>query len=96
MVYRLVCSLLLAVPTAAMGQGDCFPPDDSNEAKVFAIFGVPLAFGPAESPAPLRQWSFRVAVETSYIPNIDDETATPTVCRPGKGPALVCRSAVNW
>jgi hypothetical protein len=69
-----------------MGQGDCFPPDDSNEAKVFAIFGVPLAFGPAESPAPLRQWSFRVAVETSYIPNIDDETATPTVCRPGKGP----------
>ena len=86
MVYRLVCSLLLAVPTAVMGQGDCFPPDDSNEAKVFAIFGVPLAFGPAESPAPLRQWSFRVAVETSYIPNIDDETATPTVCRPGKGP----------
>lgn len=86
MVRRLVYSLLLALPSVALAQGDCFPEDDSNEAKVFAIFGVPLAFGPAESPAAMRQWSFRFALETSYIPNIDDETATPTVCRPGKGP----------
>jgi hypothetical protein len=86
MVSRLVYSLLLALPSAALAQGDCFPSEDSNEAKVFAIFGVPLAFGPAEAPAALRQWSFSLAIETSYIPNIDDETATPTVCRPGKGP----------
>ena len=86
MVRRLVCSLLLALPSVALAQGDCFPDDDSNEARVFAIFGVPLAFGPAESPAAMRPWSFRFALETSYIPNIDDETATPTVCRPGKGP----------
>ena len=86
MVSRLVCFLLLALPSAGFAQGDCFPSEDSNEAKVFAIFGVPLAFGPAEAPASIRRWSIRFALETSYVPNIDDETATPTVCRPGKGP----------
>ena len=86
MVRRLACSLLLALPSAALAQGDCFPDDDSNEAKVFAIFAVPLAFGPAEAPAITSPWRFGFALETSLIPNIDDETATPTVCRPGKGP----------
>lgn len=83
---RLLVCALLVLPSAAYAQGDCFPSDDSNEAKVFGIFGVPLAFGPAEAPATLGRWSPRFAIETSYIPNIDDETATPTVCRPGKGP----------
>jgi hypothetical protein len=32
------------------------------------------------------RWSIRLALETSYIPNIDEETARPSVCRPGKGP----------
>jgi hypothetical protein len=86
MVRRLLVCVLLALPSTVRAQGDCFPPDDSNEAKVFAIFGVPLAFGPAEAPAPMSRWSVRFAVETSYMPDIDDETATPTVCRPGKGP----------
>jgi hypothetical protein len=86
MVRRFLWSMLLVLPSAAVAQGDCFPSDDSNEAQVFAIFGVPLAFGPAEAPAARRPWSPSFAVETSYIPNIDDETATPTICRPGKGP----------
>ncbi len=83
---RLFWLVLLALPSAAAAQGDCFPPDDSNEAKVFAIFAVPLAFGPAEAPDFLPPWSLRLALEGSYLPDIDDETATPTVCRPGKGP----------
>lgn len=83
---RLLLCGLLALPSSALAQGDCFPPDDSNEAKVFAILGVPLALGPAEAPAARAQWVPRFSLETSYIPNIDDETATPTVCRPGKGP----------
>jgi len=29
----------------------CIPPDNSNEAKVFENFGVPLAFGPLAAPA---------------------------------------------
>jgi hypothetical protein len=86
MVRRLIWCVFLALPSSALAQGDCFPPDDSNEAKVFATFGVPLAFGPAEAPHAPAPWSARFALETSYIPNIDDETATPTVCRPGKGP----------
>jgi hypothetical protein len=37
----------------------------------------------------MRPWTIRLALETSYVPNIDDTTATPTVCRPGKGPENV-------
>lgn len=83
---RFLACALLVLPSAALAQGDCFPSEDSNEARVFASFGVPLAFGPAEAPARLGRWAPRFAIETSYIPNIDDETATPSVCRPGKGP----------
>ena len=83
---RFLSAVLLTLPASALAQGDCFPPDDSNEAKVFAVFAVPFAFGPAESPAATRPWGLRLALEASYIPNIDDETATPTICRPGKGP----------
>ena len=86
MVRRLVWCLMLALPSVGYAQGDCFPPDDSNEAKMFAIFAVPFAFGPAEAPLPARPWAPRFGLETSYIPNIDDETATPDICRPGKGP----------
>lgn len=83
---RLLPCLLLAVPSLAWGQGniDCFPAKDSHEAQVFGIFSVPLAFGPAAAPATLAPWKLRVGVETSYLPNIDDSTATPTTCRPGK------------
>jgi hypothetical protein len=29
---------------------------------------------------------FRAGVELAYLPNVDAATATPTICRPGKGP----------
>ena len=83
---RLLPGLMLVIPTLAWAQGDCFTPKDSHEAQVFGIFSVPFAFAPAGAPAPLPQWHLRVGIETSYLPNIDDSTATPTVCRPGKGP----------
>jgi hypothetical protein len=89
-VHRLFPFVFLLLPAALAAQeDDCFPPEDSNEAQVFAIFGVPLAFGPADAPVSSRPWSFRFGIEASYLPNIDDETATPTVCRPGKGPENV-------
>ncbi|MEO8294258.1 MAG: hypothetical protein ABI613_02005 [Gemmatimonadota bacterium] len=78
--------LLLAIPGTALAQGDCFPDKDSHEASAFAILGVPLAFGPASAPASRPPWSVQLAIETSYLPNIDDSTATPTICRAGKGP----------
>lgn len=83
---RLLWCVLLVIPSSILAQGDCFPPDDSNEAKTFAIFAVPFAFAPATAPAPMEAWTARIALEASYLPNVDDETATPTVCRPGKGP----------
>jgi hypothetical protein len=85
-VRRLLWCVLAVFPSVLLAQGDCFPPEDSHEAQMFGIFAVPLAFGPAESPARMTEWTARFAVETSYIPNVSDEIATPTICRPGKGP----------
>ncbi|MEP7326234.1 MAG: hypothetical protein ABI836_09830 [Gemmatimonadota bacterium] len=83
----LLCCLLLSLPAAARAQGandDCFPAKDSHEAQVFGIYSVPLAFSPGGAPGSMAPWHIRVGVETSYLPNIDSTTATPTVCRPGK------------
>lgn len=49
-----------------------------------ASFGVPLAFSAARAPAARERWSVDVGVEVSYIPRVDDATATPTICRPDK------------
>jgi hypothetical protein len=72
--------------TRAGAQGDCFPSDESNEARAMAIFSVPLAFSAAASPAATPSGRLRLGLETAYLPNVDRATATPTVCRPGKGP----------
>jgi hypothetical protein len=85
-MWRAAAALALGIglPTAARAQGDCFPGGSSNEAKAFAIFAVPLAFSPAGAPDLLP--GFRFGLEAASLPNIDDATATPTICRPGKGP----------
>jgi hypothetical protein len=75
---------MLGLPAAAAAQGDCFPGPNSNEAKTLAIFSVPLAFSPAGAPELLP--SFRIGVEAASLPGVDRATATPTICRPGKGP----------
>lgn len=64
-------------------QADCFPSKGSNEAQVFGIFSVPLAFSPGGAPAggPGR---IQVGLEVSYLPSVDTVLARPTVCRPGK------------
>jgi len=78
--------LLVLAPRMLAAQGDCFPPDDSNEAQLFAAFSVPLAFGPVESPRMPAPGGLRVGLEVTYLPDIDEEIRTPTICRPGKGP----------
>jgi hypothetical protein len=75
---------MLGLPAAAAAQGDCFPGPSSNEARTLAIFSVPLAFSPAGAPELLQ--SFRIGVEAATLPGVDRATATPTICRPGKGP----------
>lgn len=83
---RAAAAVMLALgwPAAAAGQGDCFPGPESNEAKTLAIFAVPLAFGRGSAPEVFP--GFRAGIELAYLPNVDDATATPTICRPGKGP----------
>lgn len=76
---------LLCLPGASHAQGDCYPGRESNEAKTLAIFSVPLAYAPLVAPrAEPPRW--RLGLEVSTLPNIDEATRTPTVCRPGKGP----------
>jgi len=68
----------------AHAQGTCRPPDDSNEAQVFGIQSVPLAYsglGGGAVDRPGRVWA---VLELSYLPSIDSVTRTPTICRPGK------------
>ena len=70
----------------AEAQGDCFPPDDSHEARAMAIALVPVAYGPAGAPRMPEPGQVAVGLEGAWLPNIDSATSTPTVCRPGKGP----------
>jgi hypothetical protein len=81
----LLC-VLLPGPTAAAAQGTCSPPDDSHEAHLLADFSVPLAYSLLEAPSVVAPGGVRVMLEGTYLPDIDEETRTATICRPGKGP----------
>jgi hypothetical protein len=75
---------MLGLPAAAAAQRACLPGPNSNEARTLARSSVPLAFSAAGAPESFRV--FQVGVEVASVPSIDPATATPTVCRPGKGP----------
>jgi hypothetical protein len=83
-----LCGVIsLAAATArAQGTGDCFPAKNSNEARTMATFDVPLAFSATAAPERQPSGRFRAGVEFALVPNVDPATATPTTCRPGKGP----------
>jgi hypothetical protein len=51
-----------------------------------AIKSVPTSFSAAQAPWRPLSGTVRLALELAYVPKVDDATATPTVCRPGKGP----------
>jgi hypothetical protein len=82
----LAAALVLVFPVYGSAQ-ECRPPTTSNEAESFGMVSVPLAFGRAQAPELLP--GLRFGIEAAYVPQIDDETATPTICRPGKGPENV-------
>lgn len=78
--------LALAAPVGLLwAQDDCFPADDSNEARTFGIVSVPLAFTGAGGPPAARDGVI-LGVEGAWLPRVPDRLATPTACRPGKGP----------
>jgi hypothetical protein len=80
----VVLAGMTGLPVAVAAQNECHPSKTSNEAESFGIVSVPLAFGRAQAPELLP--GLRLGLEAAYVPQIDDETATPTICRPGKGP----------
>jgi hypothetical protein len=77
-------ALLLGWSTRGVAQGDCFPGPKSNEAKTLATFAVPLAFSRGGAPDLLP--GFTAGFELASLPKVSEATATPTICRPGKGP----------
>ncbi|HXG43655.1 MAG TPA: hypothetical protein VNJ71_02740 [Gemmatimonadales bacterium] len=81
--------LLFGLPGGAAAQTDCTPDEDSNEARLFAHFSAPLAFSPAQSPWIYRAGSVQLGLEGTYLPDAGDDIATPTTCRPNKGPENV-------
>lgn len=80
----LLLAAVLGLASPAAAQGDCFPGAGSNEAKTMAIFAVPLAFSRGSAPDLFS--GFKAGLEVAYLPRVSDAIATPTICRPGKGP----------
>lgn len=82
------CAIVL-LSTSAMrlhAQQDlCLPGAASNEAQALAFYTLPVSdVGPAlRAPGGSR---FTVGVEATAIPELSATLATPTTCRPGKGP----------
>jgi hypothetical protein len=88
-ILRLVVALGTSVPGALAAQADCFPSKSSHEAQLFAFFSAPLAFSPAQSPTVTPRGSVQLSLEGALLPNAGSDIATPTICRPGKGPENV-------
>lgn len=85
----LLVLLGVAAPAAARAQPHCFPPATSNEARALALSSLPLVFSGARAPQPRADGGaplLEVALEVTYLPRLSDDIATPTICRPGKGP----------
>ena len=76
--------LVLVWSRTGVAQDDCFPGPQSNEAKTLATFAVPLAFSRGSAPDVFP--GFTAGLEVAYLPKVSEAIATPTICRPGKGP----------
>jgi hypothetical protein len=80
----LFAAPLVAVWSALPAQDLCVPATDSHEANTFATLSVPLAFTGARAPAVAHGIS--IGLEFASIPPVGRTNATPTSCRPDKGP----------
>lgn len=70
-------------PTRLVAQYVCRPGAGSHEAKTLAILSVPVVFSPGAPPGSPR--GITLGLEAARVPGVDRATATPTICRPGKG-----------
>ncbi|MGH7592975.1 MAG: hypothetical protein ACRELE_03870 [Gemmatimonadales bacterium] len=79
-----VVVLSVAGSAALHAQDICVPAKDSHEANTFAALSVPVAFTSAGAPGVSRGvW---LGLEIASLPTVSRADATPTACRPGKGP----------
>lgn len=79
-----LAALSLLAYRAEAQQADCFPAKSSNEARMMAKFGAPLAFSAVAAPERTPAGRIELGLELSYVPGVDPALAIPTVCRPGK------------
>lgn len=86
-ILRL-CGALMAWPAFAMAQ-TCEPSATSHEADIFGIRALSLTMSRGTALTTDAPGTVRVGFEAMWLPHISDETATPTACRPGKGPENV-------
>ncbi|HTO73575.1 MAG TPA: hypothetical protein VMJ30_07145 [Gemmatimonadales bacterium] len=84
--FSIVIAVAAAlVPLAAAAQ-ECTPDKNSNEARLFAHYMVPLAYDAAEAPLVYPLAAMRLGIEGTYVPDAGADILTPTVCQPGQGP----------
>lgn len=76
---------LLLLATSPLAAQECLPSATSNEARLFARQAVAIAFAPSVTPVD-PAGSLRLGIDLTALPPISDALATPTTCRPGKGP----------
>lgn len=83
---RCAAVLLVASAVQVQAQQDlCRPGAASNEAQALAYYTLPVSdIGPQlRAPGGSR---LTVGVEATAVPELSATLATPTICRPGKGP----------
>jgi hypothetical protein len=97
----VVVGLTLAWARAVSAQIDiCVPSTHSHEANAFGVISVPFAFSAATAPAMAAAPS--LGVEIASLPTVSRTDATPTACRPGKGPEntnpipVLVRPRLTW
>lgn len=84
----VAASVSVSASRSLPAQPDCFPPPTANESRALALASLPLVFSAVEAPgaAGASDGRVRLGVELTYLPRPGDAIATPTLCRPGKGP----------
>lgn len=89
----VVAAGAVLLPACVAGQ-TCSPSTTSHEADLFAIRSLSLAMARGTAVQVDAPGTVRAGVEAVWLPRIDSATATPTACRPGKGPENVNALAV--
>jgi hypothetical protein len=83
-VFASILALTLGVAALPAQTTVCLPAADSHEANTFAILSVPVAITGSRALAAAHGVS--IGVEVASLLTVDADDATPTSCRPGKGP----------